>query len=229
MKNAILIFSIIFFTVLVCIETKSEQIHTYTVADGLVGPVVPVIFQDSRGGLWFGSDRGGVSRFDGNRFESYVGYLDTSENAPTSNVGPGALLGQTQQIVEDKWGHIWFLTHLRSENSGRVSWFDGSSINLIGTGNSLIVDEHGDIWVGENQQLTKYITPGVQRLPQAHPNEIIGEDLLRSTDLTINVIFQSEDGTILDRRKRRRRTAARCNTEFSRESVGTGPLKNPRQ
>ena len=196
MKNAILIFSIIFFTVLVCIETKSEQIHTYTVADGLVGPVVPVIFQDSRGGLWFGSDRGGVSRFDGNRFESYVGYLDTSENAPTSNVGPGALLGQTQQIVEDKWGHIWFLTHLRSENSGRVSWFDGSSINLIGTGNSLIVDEHGDIWVGENQQLTKYITPGVQRLPQAHPNEIIGEDLLRSTDLTINVIFQSEDGTI---------------------------------
>ncbi len=196
MKNAILIFSIVFFTVLVCIETKSEQIHTYTVADGLVGPVVPVIFQDSRGGLWFGSDRGGVSRFDGNRFESYVGYLDTSENAPTSNVGPGALLGQTQQIVEDKWGHIWFLTHLRSENSGRVSWFDGSSINLIGTGNSLIVDEHGDIWVGENQQLTKYITPGVQRLPQAHPNEIIGEDLLRSTDLTINVIFQSEDGTI---------------------------------
>ena len=196
MKNAILIFSVVFFTLLVCVETESEQIHTYTVADGLVGPVVPVIFQDSRGDLWFGSDRGGVSRFDGNRFESYIGSLDTSENAPTSNVGPGALLGQTRQIVEDKWGHIWFLTHFRSENSGRISWFDGASINLIGTGNSLIVDEHGDIWVGENQQLTKYITPGVQRPPQAHPNEIISEDMLRSTDLTINVIFESEDGTI---------------------------------
>lgn len=196
MKNAILIFSIVFFTLLVCVETESEQIHTYTVADGLVGPVVPVIFQDSRGNLWFGSDRGGVSQFDGNRFESYIGSLDTSENAPTSNVGPGALLGQTRQIVEDKWGHIWFLTHFRSENSGRVSWFDGSSINFIGTGNSILVDKHGDIWVGENQQLTKYITPGVQRLPQAHPNEIIGEDLLRSTNLKINVIFESEDGTI---------------------------------
>ena len=89
MKNAILIFSILLFTLLVCIETESEQIHTYTVADGLIGPVVPVIFQDSRGNLWFGSDRGGVSRFDGIRFESYIGYLDTSENAPTSNVGPG--------------------------------------------------------------------------------------------------------------------------------------------
>ena len=196
MKNAILIFTIALFTLLVCIEGESEQIHTYTVADGLVGPVVPVIFQDSRGDLWLGSDRGGVSRFDGNRFESYIGSLDTSENAPSSNVGPGALLGQTRQIVEDKWGHIWFLTQFRSESSGRVSWFDGSSINLIGTGNSLLVDEHGDIWVGENQQLTKYITPGVQRLPQAHPNEIIGEDLLRSTDLKINVIFESEDGTI---------------------------------
>ena len=196
MKNSILIFSIIFFLFLVCIETESEQILTYTVADGLIGPVVPVIFQDSRGNLWFGSDRSGVSRFDGITFESYIGYLDTSENAPTSNVGPGALLGQTQQIVEDKWGHIWFLTHFRSESSGRISWFDGSSVNLIGRGNSLLVDEHGDIWVGENQQLTKYITPGVQRLPQAHPNEIVGEDLLRSTDLTINVIFESKDGTI---------------------------------
>ena len=196
MKYAILIFSLIFFTLLVCIEGESEQIHTYTVADGLVGPVVPVIFQDSRGDLWFGSDRGGVSRFDGVRFETYIGSPDTSENAPTSNVGPGALLGQTRQIVEDKWGHIWFLTHFRSENLGRVSWFDGSSINLIGTGNSMIVDKHGDIWIGENQQLTKYTTAGVQHLPQAHPNEIIGEDLLRSTDLKINVIFESEDGTI---------------------------------
>lgn len=196
MKNAILIFSIVCLTLLVCIATESEQILTYTVADGLIGPVVPVVFQDSRGNLWFGSDRGGVSRFDGIRFESYIGSPDTSENAPTSNVGPGALLGQTRQIVEDKWGHIWFLTHFRAENSGRVSRFDGSSINLIGTGNSLLVDDHGDIWVGENQQLTKYITPGVQRLPQAHPNEIIGEDLLRSRDFAINIIFESDDGTI---------------------------------
>jgi len=108
MKNSILIFSIILLILLVCIETESEQILTYTVADGLIGPVVPVVFQDSRGDLWFGSDRGGVSRFDGIRFESYIGSPDTSENAPTSNVGPGALLGQTRQIVEDKWGHIWF-------------------------------------------------------------------------------------------------------------------------
>ena len=195
-RNSILIFSIVFVTALACVETKAEQIHTYTVADGLIGPVVPVIFQDSRGDLWFGSDRGGVSRFDGTLFKSYIGLLDSSEIVPTSDVGPGALLGQTRQIVEDKWGHIWFLTHFRSENQGRISRFDGTSINLIGRGNSLLVDQHGDIWIGEDQQLTKYITPGVQRLPQAHPNEIVSEVLLRSMDFKINVIFESTDGTI---------------------------------
>ncbi len=195
-KNLILIFSIVLITVSVCVEPKAEQVQTYTVADGLVGPVVPVIFQDSRGVLWFGSNQDGISRFDGNTFEAYIGSPDTSEDTLMSDVKPGALLGQTQQIVEDKWGHIWFLTRVGSEKSGRVSQFDGTSISLIGTGNWLIVDQQGDVWVGENQRLTKYVTPGVQRPPQAQPNEIVGEDLIRSTDLTINVIFESKDGSI---------------------------------
>ncbi len=173
-----------------------EQIETYTVADGLVGPVVPVIFQDSRGILWFGSESGGVSRFDGKNFVPYTASLGTSEEAPAPGIQVGALLGETQQIVEDKWGHIWFLTRMPSENEGWVSRFDGTSINLIGNGNSVIVDRQGDVWVGENQRLTKYVTPDTQRPPQAQPNEIVGEDLLRSTDLTINVIFESRDGTL---------------------------------
>lgn len=196
MKHTFLIFSALLVTGILCLTTKAEQIQTYTVADGLTGPVVPVIFQDSRGNLWFGSDRDGVSRFDGTTFDTYIGHLDTSEYAPTADVGAGALLGQTLQIVEDKWGHLWFLTRVASETSGRISRFDGTSINLIGTGNSLLVDRYGDVWVGENQQLTKYITAGIDNLPQAHPNEIVGEDLLSSTHLAINVIFESKDGTL---------------------------------
>ena len=159
-------------------------------------PIVPIIFQDSRGFLWFGSDSGGVSRFDGKTFVPYAAPLTTSAEIPVSGVQTGALLGETRQIVEDKWGHIWFLTRMPSENEGRVSRFDGTAISLIGNGNSLIVDRLGDVWVGENQRLTQYVTPDTQRPPQAHPNEIVGEDLLRSTNLTINVIFESEDGTL---------------------------------
>ena len=191
-KNLILLLlSIIFAAVPVCGGVRADQIQTYTVADGLVGPIVPVIFQDSRGALWFGSDRGGVSRFYDNTFKPYVGSLNTYED-----VEAGALLGQTRQIVEDKWGHIWFLTRVPSEKSGRVSRFDGRSVSYVGTGNSIIIDQHGDVWVGENHVLTQYVTPGVERLPQPQPHEIIGEDLIRSTTLTINVVFESKDGTL---------------------------------
>lgn len=194
-KNSILIFSVICATVFVCADSQAEQLQTYTVADGLVGPVVPVIFQDSRGILWFGSDQNGVCRFDGNTFEPYAGSLNVTEASPSDKVKTGALLGRTLQIAEDKWGYIWFLTRMPSEREGRVSRFDGTSISLIGNGNSLTVDRQGDVWVGENQRLTKYVAPDAQRPPQAHPNEIVGEDLIHSTDLTINVIFESEDGT----------------------------------
>ena len=173
-----------------------EQIETYTVADGLVGPIVPVIFQDSRGTIWLGSDTGGVSRFDDNTFVSYTASPVTSEEIPASGVQPGALLGRTRQIVEDKWGHIWFLTRSDGDKNGHISLFDGTSIKLIGTGNFLIVDRKGDVWVSDNQGLTKYVATDAQRLPQAQRNEIVGEDLLRSTDFTINVVFESKDGTL---------------------------------
>ena len=190
-KNFILIVGITLAAIFVCGDTKADQIQTYTVADGLVGPIVPVIFQDSRGVLWFGSNRGGVSQFYDNTFRPYVGSQDGYEG-----VEAGALLGQTKQIVEDKWGHIWFLSRDYSEKSGRISRFDGSEISFIGMGNSLIADQYGDIWIGENRVLTKYVTPGVQKLPQAQPHEIIGEDLIRATGLTIRVIFESTDGTL---------------------------------
>ncbi len=193
-KILMLIFSVVFVAISAYFDTHAEQIQTYTVADGLVGPVVPVIFQDSRGNLWFGSDQNGVSRFDGNTFEPYYGSLNPSELL-SAKVGPGALLGQTLQIVEDKWGYIWFLTRVPSERIGRVSRFDGNSISLIGNGNSLIADHLGNIWVGGKQRLTKYVAD-TQHPPQAQPNEIIGEDLLGSTYLTINVIFESKDGTL---------------------------------
>ena len=197
LKLFILILVLCFSTIFIQSSVAVEQIETYTVADGLVGPIVPVIFQDSRGALWFGSDIGGVSRSDGKTFVPYTVSLITSEETSVSGVQSGALLGRTRQIVEDKWGHIWFLTRDDSEERGQVSRFDGTSIQFIGTGNYLIVDRAGDVWVSENQWLTKYITSGVQKLPEAHRNEIESEDSLLSVEtLTINVIFESEDGTL---------------------------------
>ena len=209
-KDVVFIFILCFCIVFVDIAVGVEQMQTYTVADGLVGPVVPVIFQDSRGRLWFGSDRGGVSRFDGKDFVSYSGVPEGSTDVQASMlsatsgwgpknvviVEPGALLGHTLQIVEDKWGHIWFLSRVPSENEGRISRFDGAFIKNVGTGNWLIVDRDGDIIVGKNHRLIRYTTTGVQHPPHPQPIQIVGANLIRSAASTIHVIFESQDGTL---------------------------------
>jgi serine phosphatase RsbU (regulator of sigma subunit)/ligand-binding sensor domain-containing protein len=163
-----------------------EQMKTYTVADGLVGPIVPVIFQDSRGVLWFGSDRDGVSRFDGNTF-----VRDSGDSE--------AFHGRTKNIVEDKWGHIWFLSKHPAEGLGVVSRYKRNTsddqkekeFKQITDGNCLAVDNEGDIWVGGNNTITRYTAISSQDAPQAFQFNISGVSVAK-----INVIFQSEDGTI---------------------------------
>lgn len=157
-----------------------EQMQTYTVADGLVGPIVPVIFQDSRGVLWFGSDRGGVSRFDGNTF---VRNTDA----------PEAFHGRTENIVEDKWGHIWFLSKHPAEGTGVISRYNGTTFEYekIGDGTCLAVDNAGDIWVGGNNTVTRYTAINSQAPLQPYSLNIAGASVAK-----VNVIFQSRDGTI---------------------------------
>lgn len=163
-----------------------EQMQTYTVADGLVGPIVPVIFQDSRGVLWFGSDRGGVSHFDGNTFVSYSG--DSK-----------AFRGKTENIVEDKWGHIWFLSKHPAEGTGVVSRYTRNTsedqkepeFKYITDGNCLAVDNEGNIWVGGNNTVTRYTAISSQDPPQDAHTHIAGASVAK-----VNVIFQSRDGTI---------------------------------
>jgi signal transduction histidine kinase/ligand-binding sensor domain-containing protein len=52
------------------LDAERLAVHTYTVADGLAGDQVSVIFQDRQGFLWIGT-RTGLSRFDGVSFRSF--------------------------------------------------------------------------------------------------------------------------------------------------------------
>ncbi len=150
---------------------------SYTVADGLVGPIVPVIFQDSRGVLWFGSDRGGVSRFDGNTFTSFPG---------DSQV----LYGRTKNIVEDKWGNIWFISKHPAEGTSSISRFNGDKPEYIIDGTCLAVDNFGEIWVGGNNTITKLVSLNSTELPEPYSLQISGASVAK-----INVIYQSREGT----------------------------------
>ena len=166
---------------------NAEEMQTYTVVDGLVGPVVPIIFQDSRGLLWFGSENGGVSRFDGRTFEQFRLEDDLSS-------------GITEQILEDRWGRIWFLTRLPVEPEGTLSYFNGAKIETVDVARCMTIDSIGDIWAVNNQGLTHYTSSFAT---EHRYNEETKVSSIKSTyypfrrtgDVMVNVLFQSKDGT----------------------------------
>ncbi len=83
--------------------------YHYTVENGLPSSEVYDIIQDSRGYMWFATDRG-VSRFDGYRFRNF-----TSNDGLTDNT--------VFKLVEDHKNRIWFIT-----NNAQLCYFLNDSI-----------------------------------------------------------------------------------------------------
>ena len=119
-------------------EGGISQFRTYSTDDGLALDAVNCAILDSRGHLWFGTNGGGVSRYDGNSFTNYSTIQGLAGNAVRS-------------ILEDSKGNIWFGTI-----SGGVSKYDGYSfINYTtqdGLGDdiifSMVEDKEGNLWFG---------------------------------------------------------------------------------
>jgi signal transduction histidine kinase/ligand-binding sensor domain-containing protein len=118
-------------------EGGHSQFKTYTTDDGLALDAVNCAILDRRGHLWFGTNGGGVSRYDGNTFTNF-----SSAQGLAGNI--------LRSMLEDRKGNIWFGTI-----SG-VSKYDGYSfINFTqedGLGDdgvfSILEDNAGNMWFG---------------------------------------------------------------------------------
>ncbi|TDQ16918.1 two component regulator with propeller domain [Algoriphagus boseongensis] len=117
-------------------EGGVSQFKTFTTDDGLALDGVNCAILDRRGHLWFGTNGGGVSRYDGTGFTNFT----TSQGLAGNTV---------RSIWEDSNGLIWFGTL-----SG-ISSFDGFSFTKYtledGLPNDLIFgvteDNSGNIWM----------------------------------------------------------------------------------
>ena len=184
----------------------TEEMHTYTVADGLIGPIVSTIFQDSRGILWFGSKSGGISRFDGDTFEQFRLRNNLASGITQQileDLGDDLASGITQQILEDRWGRIWFLTRLPAEPEGPLSYFNGTHIETVGVATCMTLDRDGDIWAANDRELMHYrgtyASAYTEKSDRGKGTKVVPIKLTyqfpKTADARINVLFQSKDGT----------------------------------
>ncbi len=106
-------------------------------SSGLAGNFINCIFHDHAGYLWFGSESGGLSKFDGKSFKNY-------------NHSDGLASNDVASICEDHQGNIWI-----AHSVNGVSCFDGRQFRNYSTENGLpsdkinyiFCDKQGAVWV----------------------------------------------------------------------------------
>jgi ligand-binding sensor domain-containing protein len=109
-----------------------------------VAEYIVAAYEDSKGGLWFGTNGQGVARWDGNALR----YFSTGEGL-IDNVVTG--------IAEDRVGDLWFGTH------AGVSRYDGTTFTgfgpaegLVGSGCKVLVDRQGHVWAGTSAGVFRF-------------------------------------------------------------------------
>ncbi len=113
---------------------------TYTTEQGLATNKIECAAEDENGNLWFGTDGGGLTRFDGEAFKINI-------------VPKGVTKSTVTCINADKAGNIWL-----SSNESGVSYYDGKyfrnySIPGLAKDNyltSVMEDRNGRLWFGTN-------------------------------------------------------------------------------
>jgi len=109
---------VLFFSPLKRAEAQSYNFTNFTVENGLSQPQILSVFQDTDGVMWFGTNGGGITKYDGNSYE-YI----TDKDGLVDNV--------VFSIVKDKKGRI-----LIGTNNG-LSVFDGTHFKNYTTENGM--------------------------------------------------------------------------------------------
>lgn len=143
-------FPVILLLILIQTELFSQQyfFRNYSVEQGLPQSSVYCMLQDSRGFIWMGTDGAGVTRFDGQTFETF-----SKTDGLSGNV--------VRSLIEDSKGNIWIGT------DAGITVYDGYSFKIIGKpegfiGSSvlkMIEGSNGIIWATTNDAGLSGIIP----------------------------------------------------------------------
>jgi len=123
---------------------RARPIAVYTARDGLGGPMVYSLFQDSRGDVWIGTvgDRTSVARWD-HTTRSIQDMSSTPGLPPLNDKWPVC-------FEEDRSGHVWLgfaPGGLARYSAGRFTTFTTTDGLPAGKINDLYLDRRGRLWV----------------------------------------------------------------------------------
>ncbi|EHQ31190.1 hybrid sensor histidine kinase/response regulator transcription factor [Mucilaginibacter paludis] len=137
-----------------CIAFKSSaqarklKFKHISIEQGLSNSTIEVIFQDSRGFMWFGT-RDGLNRYDGNSITVYRNNLKDTTSISDNYISC---------IYEDRYHNLWIgtINGLNSYNSDRNNFIrykhSGSNVNSISSNNitGISRDNHDGLWISTN-------------------------------------------------------------------------------
>jgi two-component system sensor histidine kinase ChiS len=150
----------VLFLVFLCIYESNTQPHNLSktllqVKDGLCDNRANKVFQDSRGLIWFGTQKG-LSKYDGYEFTNYLKVRLDSNSISGNDI---------TAITEDNEGNLWIGTfdyglnkYDRTTNKFRRFFKSDFNENSI-IGNSiwdLLFDDHGFLWIATDRGISRY-------------------------------------------------------------------------
>jgi len=109
-----------------------------------IAEYVVEIYEDKKGGLWFGTMAKGAAYYDGKT----ITYL-TEEDGLAGNT--------VLSFAEDKEGNLWFGTHTgASRYDGKTFTNFGQNEGLHGMGCNILMDRKGNIWAATNHGVFRF-------------------------------------------------------------------------
>ena len=170
---------------------RVSSVQHFTITQGLSNHSVNVIFQDSRGFLWIGTEDG-LNRYDGYSFEVFKSGRNENDNIGGSRI---------TAIAEDGEGNIWIGTKskgisvLHFEN-GLISHFVNEPGNSVSLPENSVLGFHltssGEMWVKLNNYLSRFDTATNSFQSFGHFSNVF-----KRTSYSKSPIVQETDSTFL--------------------------------
>jgi ligand-binding sensor domain-containing protein len=121
---------------------KEQVVHMFSQKDGLPNALVMTVLTAHDGTLWVGNNCGGISWFDGKRFHTIDGFLNTCVNSLAEDANGDLWIG-TYEGVFRRHGSVFTQYSVHEGLPGRKV----TSIRITGD---------GSIWIAHNAGLSRF-------------------------------------------------------------------------